>query len=113
MDEFGFAFEFFGPLGEYRTLDNGQPIVAAGEMPNVGSWDNAAELGAVLHDDERLPRCVVQNLIRGELGHVESTGEEPQITELVAAFADNGYSMKKLMVEMAASPLFRYVDEPK
>ena len=113
MDEFGFAYEFFDPIGAYRNLDNGLPISAAGNLDGVGSWNDAAELGAVLRDDERTPLCVVNNLIRGELGHVETNGEEPEITNLVEAFGSGGYSLKGLMVEMAASPLFRYVDEPK
>lgn len=113
MDEFGFAYEFYDPIGAYRTLDNGQPISAAGTLDGVGAWNNAAELGEVLKNDPRTAECMVSNLIRGELGHVETDGEEPEIMNLVESFGTGGYSLKGLMVDMAASPLFRYVDEPK
>ncbi len=113
MDEFGFAYEYFDPIGAYRNLDNGLPISASGTLDGVGTWNDAAELGSVLKDDERLPLCVVNNLIRGELGHVETNGEEPEIMNLVESFGSGGYSLKGLMVDMVASPLFRYVDEPK
>lgn len=113
MDEIGFAFEFFDAVGAHRTLDNGSPIVASGEIESIGAWNDAVELGQLLKEDPRTVRCLVDNLIRGELGVLETPGIDPGVDELVTAFEADGYSMKGLMIEMAASPIFRYVDEPK
>ena len=113
MDEVGFAFEFFDAIGQYRTLDNGSPIVASGEIEGMGTWADAVELGQVLKDDPRTAACLINNLIRGELGQLETPGIAPELENLLGSFGENGYSMKSLMVEMTASPIFRYVDEPK
>lgn len=113
MDEVGFAFEHFDAIGQFRTLDNGSPVVAAGEIEGVGAWADAAELGEILKADPRTPACLINNLLRGELGQVETPGIAPELDNLLGAFEENGYSMKSLMVEMAASPIFRFVDEPK
>jgi hypothetical protein len=113
MDEVGFAFEFFDAVGQYRTLDNGSPIVASGEIEGVGTWADAVELGEVLKNDPRTTQCLINNLLRGELGQIETPGIEPEIENLLVDFEENGFSMKSLMVEMTASPIFRYVDEPK
>jgi hypothetical protein len=113
MDEVGFAYEFFDAVGAYRTLDNGQPIVASGELQGLGMWAHARELGTVLKNDARTPACLITNLLRGNLGQLERPGIQPALVELGEAFADSGYSMKSLMVEMASSPMFRYVDEPQ
>jgi hypothetical protein len=112
-DEIGFAFEFFGPIGEYRTLDNGQPIEASGDLPSLGTWDHAAGLAQALKADPRTDRCLVHNLIRGELGRLETSGENDEIDLLLEEYAAQGHSLKSLLVELAASPIFRYVDEPR
>jgi hypothetical protein len=113
MDEVGFAFEFYDAIGQYRTLDNGSPVVASGEIEGIGAWADAAELGEVLKNDPRTSACLINNLLRGELGQIETPGIAPELDNLLVAFEENGYSMKRLMVEMTVSPIFRYVDEPK
>jgi hypothetical protein len=114
MDEVGFAFEFFDAVGAYRTLDNGQPIVASGTIEGFGSWEDAVDLGQAIKDHPSTPACLINNLLRGELGQKETDAMiEPALEQLGTAFEESGYSMKTLMVEMVASPMFRFVDEPK
>jgi hypothetical protein len=112
-DPVGFAFESFNAIGAFRTMDAGQPVQTDGEVHGVGSWDNAKELADILATDPRTSNCFIQNLIKGTLGHVPENGEEPAIDELDALFADAGYSVKSLMVEFVAHPLFRVVNEPR
>ncbi len=112
-DPIGFAFEFYDGIGAYRTLDNGSPIDASGEVEGVGEWTDAASLAAVVAEHPNSARCVIQNVIAGNLGFAVTPGIAPGIADLETAFSDSGYSLQSMMVELAVSPLFRYVDEPK
>jgi hypothetical protein len=57
--------------------------------------------------------CTVKNVIRGKVGHFETPEEQPGVDALDTAFIDSGYSFQSLLVEVAGSPLFQLVDEPK
>ena len=113
VDPIGFAFEFYDAIGRYRTLDNGVPIDASGNVEGIGAWQDAAGLATLVAQDPRTMTCLIRNMIRGQLGHIDTPGEAPGIAALDTEFADSGYSIKNLLVEMAVSPIFRLVDEPK
>jgi hypothetical protein len=113
VDPIGFAFEFYDAIGQYRTLDNGVPIDASGDVQGIGTWQDAAGLATALANDPRSMNCLIRNMVRGQLGHIDGPGEAPAIDDLNAAFSSSGYSIKTLLVEMAMSPIFRLVDEPK
>ncbi|HWB82015.1 MAG TPA: DUF1592 domain-containing protein [Nannocystaceae bacterium] len=113
-DPMGFAFEYYDAIGAYRTVEaNGQPLDASGSIDGFGEWSNAAELADLIAADPRTTMCLINNLIRGSIGHKETVGELDAIIALDDAFATGNYSMQNLMTEFTASPLFRLVDEPK
>jgi hypothetical protein len=112
-DPVGFAFEHYNAIGEFRTMDEGQPVEADGEVQGIGEWNNARELADLLAADPRTSNCFIQNLIKGTLGHLPTDGEEPAVEELDATFGEGGYSVQALMVEFVSHPLFRVVEEPK
>ena len=112
-DPVGFAYEAFNAIGEYRTMDAGQPVQTDGQVGGVGEWDNARELADILATDERTSACLIRNLIKGMLGQSPEEGQEPAIEELDTSFGEAGYSVQSLMVEFVTHPLFRVVDEPK
>ena len=112
-DPIGFAFESYTAIGGFRTTDNGKPVETDGEVAGVGAWNDAKELGDVLAQDPRTGTCLIKNLMRGTLGQRLTADEDPGIDDLGLVFADAGYSVQTLLVEMTAHPLFRLVDEPK
>ncbi len=113
-DPVGFAFEYYDAIGAFRTVEsNGQPLDASGEIEGYGAWANAQELSDVIAADPRVTVCLINNLIRGAIGHKETSGELDAILALDDAFEAGNYSMQTLMTELTASPLFRLVDEPK
>jgi len=109
----GFAFEFYDAIGRYRTMDNGGEIDASGSIEGLGEWNSAAELGTLIAESPKMSVCAVQNVIAGNLGFLVTPGIASGVLDLDAAFADADYSLQTMMVELAASPLFRYVDAPK
>lgn len=112
-DPLGFAFEEYDPVGAFRTLDNGQPIDASGEVGGIGSFDGAAELAAIVRDDGRHPRCVVERVWTGGLGWTPSDDTAPALDEVSDAFVASDHQLKQLLVELTLSTVFRQVDEPK
>ncbi len=112
-DPIGFAFEDFDPVGAFRTLDNGQPIDASGNLPGVAPFDGAAELADLLVTDDRLPRCLVDKTFAGILGHIPEESMAPALDAVGQAYASADHSMKQLLVELTTSPVFRLVDEPQ
>ena len=113
MDPLGFAFENFDAIGAYRTEDNGLPIESDGEIAGIGAWNNAEELGDILAADPRTGDCLIENFMRGSLGQTPTEDTHPGVVDLGEDFADGGYSVQTLLVDMVAHPLFRLVDEPK
>jgi hypothetical protein len=114
MDPIGFALESYDAIGAFRTHDNGLPIdTTATDVVGIGSFASARELGALLREDPRVSLCVIKNLLRSSLGHMETPGEKPAIGELDDVFAAGGYRMRALLVELCASPVFQLVGDPK
>ena len=112
IDPIGFAFEHFDPTGQYRTLDNDLPIDASGSVGGIGDFDGAAEMMALVAADERLPRCLVDQVYTQGLGWVPEE-QAPALDDVGLAYSDAGAQYTQLLVELVASPVFRRVDEPK
>jgi hypothetical protein len=68
MDPIGLGLENFDAVGAYRTMDNGQPIVAAGELPGAIPFSSAKELAALIAKDSRFDACVTQQLVNYGVG---------------------------------------------
>ena len=113
MDPIGFAFENYDAIGAYRTMENGQPLDSSGSIEGIGEWADAAEFAALLAADPRVSTCLIQNLIRGQIGHKETAGETSSILALDEKFGAADHRVRDLLVEFPVSPLFQYVDEPK
>jgi hypothetical protein len=113
MDPIGFALEPFDAIGRYRTSDQGFPIDATGDVPDLGTFNGPSELATIVHDDPRSASCVMKKLYRHSMGHLESKGERPAVLDLGDAFVASGYSIQSLLVDLCASPAFRLVSDPK
>jgi hypothetical protein len=114
IDPIGFSLENYDPIGQFRTEElNGLPIDATGSIAGLGDFTNAAELAALLRDDPRAAQCVVRNLLRNGLGHVETNGELQSILQLAGDYTESSFNLQDLTVDMASSRLFQLVDDPK
>ena len=107
MDPLGLALEHFDPIGRYRETDHNAKLDVTGELDGE-KFDGAVELAQLLKDDPRTAECLVRQVFRYALGHVETTGEEPQITLLMQAFENNGHGLNALFHALATSDAFRY-----
>ncbi len=113
MDPIGFALENFDAIGAFRTTDKGLTIDPTGMIEGLGSFASPRDLGAILSEDPRGAACIIRNLYRNSMGHLETKGELPALRDLEEAFATSGYRVQSLLVELVANPAFQLVNEPK
>ena len=57
--------------------------------------------------------CLVKNLYRNALGHVETKGEIDAVNSIAFEFASSGFRVRELLIDMVASPAFRIVGVPQ
>ena len=112
MDPLGLALEHFDAVGRYRDKDKGHALDTRGDLDGK-SFDGAVELSALLREDPRTAECLVRQAYRYTLGHVENSGEEPQIAALVAAFESSGHDLVALFRSLSTSDAFRYAGKER
>ena len=105
----GLALENFDGIGRWRATEGGELIDASAEHGVLGTFDGVAELGDRLAASERATMCLIRNLYRHGTGHVEESHEMRTLEDLHTRFAAGGMHWRELLLEMAASPLFRAV----
>lgn len=113
MDPIGLALEPFDAVGRFRTVDAGFEIDPSGETPELGAFGGPEELASLIKEDDRAGACIMKKIYRHSMGHLETKGERPAVIYLGEQFADSGFSLKSLLVELTLSPAFRLVSDPK
>jgi len=105
IDPIGFAFEAFDAIGAHRTLDNGNPVDATGEVFGQ-EVDGGAALSAVLADNEEVTQCGVTQWVRFSRGH-GLDGDESCFRDVIATqSAADGGTVQDLLVAIVRSDLF-------
>jgi hypothetical protein len=110
MDLVGLGFENFDGIGRFRTLEEGVPIDASGELDGA-LFDDAAGLSAALFEHEDLAPCMVKALVRYSNGAREDLGQLEALGWLGDEFAAQGHHLAPLLVELTSSDLFRSSSE--
>lgn len=109
MDEIGFGFEGFGPLGENRTQDDvGRDVDPTGQLPSGESFHGAAELVAILANkrSEQFVRCFTENLMTYALGRGVTRRDRATIDFVLANAAADNYRFERLVIEIVTSKPF-------
>src|SRR5215472_13017475 len=101
----GLALEHFDGLGQLRTMENGTTIDVSAGINGV-KFEGAQGLGQFLHDDPRVPGCLVRNAYAYGVGRETDAADEDYLLNQVKAFAGQGYRFPELMAQIASSPEF-------
>lgn len=109
IDPPGFLFEGFDSIGAVQTLDHGYPVDTSGALDELPLADGS-ELGEALAADPRVTLCMVRQLYRHAASRREVRSEEAGLVALEREFARSGYRFVDLMVELAASDLYRHAE---
>jgi hypothetical protein len=108
IDPPGYLFENFDPIGAWRTLDNGQPIDASGDLDGT-PLTSARGLADILKDDKRVGRCMVTQLYRHAIGRREVGSERTGLDAVNAGFDESGNRFRDLLLTLVTSEVFRTV----
>jgi hypothetical protein len=113
FDPYGFSLEHFDAIGAFRAEDAGYPVDSTGQIDGFGDFASPRDIADLLISDEsqRVSRCIMLNVFRSSIGHIETEGEAVALDELHAAFEKAGFSMQGLMVETTLNPAFLYIAE--
>ncbi|HEX5264243.1 MAG TPA: DUF1592 domain-containing protein [Phenylobacterium sp.] len=110
-DPLGLALEHFDGLGQLRTLENGQTIDVSATIDGR-SFSGAQGLGRALHDDPKIPACLVRNAYAYGVGRGADERDDAYLTNQSKAFAADGYRFPAMLVRVASSPEFFKVKIP-
>jgi Protein of unknown function (DUF1592)/Protein of unknown function (DUF1588)/Protein of unknown function (DUF1595)/Protein of unknown function (DUF1585)/Protein of unknown function (DUF1587) len=101
----GLALEHFDGLGQLRTMENGTTIDVSAGINGV-KLEGAQGLGQFLHDNPRVPDCLVRNVYAYGVGRETDAQDQDYLLNQVKAFAGQGYRFPDLMAQIASSPEF-------
>ena len=85
--------------------ENGATIDVSAGINGV-DLEGAQGLGKFLHDDARVPDCLVRNVYAYGVGRQTDAQDEDYLLNQVKAFAGNGYRFADLIAHIASSPEF-------
>ena len=105
MDPMGLTLESFDGSGGFRTTENGVPIDTTGDLNGV-TFSNALGLEKALHDDPKIPNCLVQRAVTYGMSRQIRSGERAWVAALNQSFADSKYNLPNLFRRIATSPEF-------
>ncbi len=108
IDPLGFAFEHFGPVGEWRdTWEDDTPVDASGSLLNpAGSFDGAAEMLALVGTTDRAAACYARQWFEYALGRPSDALDTCTLDTLATRFQDSDQHVPSLLVDIASSDAF-------
>lgn len=109
IDPLGMAFENFDPVGRWRDGDQGQPIVARGELVDGTKFDGIAGLKSMLISrKDEFARCFVVQMMTYALGRKLEFYDEPTVKKITRAVIADDYRLSRAVIEVAMSYPFRH-----
>jgi mono/diheme cytochrome c family protein len=109
MDPLGLAFENFNAMGQWREIDRGHPIDAAGQLVSGESFSGARELKKFLVSNHRdtFYRCFIEKLLLYTLGRGLDHRDETTIDQLLETLNGADGRPMALLQAMVASDAFQ------
>jgi hypothetical protein len=113
IDPVGFALEQFDAVGRWRDRDEGQPVDAAGGLPDGSEFEGVAGLEkALLQRPEWFVRTLTEKLFTFALGRAPEESDAPAIRKIVRDARANNYRFSALIVGLTTSTPFQMRRSP-
>jgi len=114
MDTLGLAFENYDAVGAWRAKDAGAEIDPSGALPDVGEFDNAVELIALLRERQAstFRENVVEQMMVYALGRTLTMYDRLPKRRIITQAADEGDRFSALVNAIVASDPFRLRRNP-
>jgi hypothetical protein len=117
IDGLGFGLEHYDGVGAYRTLDQGVPVDATGEVNTTedidGDYDGGPELAARLARSAQVRDCAPTQWLRYAMARRETADDTCSLVALRDAFAASGGDLRELMVALTQSDAFFNYRQPE
>ena len=112
MDPAGLALENFDSLGQFRTLENGDPIDVSADIFGQ-EYSGATGVGEYMKSNPQVVSCVVQKAYAYGKGRKNDYREGQFLNSKTEEFADAGYQLKDLFRSLLTDPKFYEVEVPE
>ena len=108
IDPPGFMLEHYDAIGRWRSVtDEGQPVDAAGTMPNgVTAVGLAGLRGLLLDEPERFVSTLTERLLAYALGREPRSYDQPTVRGIVRGAAENEHRWSSIILGVVESPAF-------
>lgn len=108
MDPVGFSLENFDAVGRWRRFDAGEPVDAAGALPDGTRVNNLKELEAgILARPQMFVGTLAEKLLTFALGRGIEPADGPAVRQIVSAAATDKYRFSSLIQNIVLSPPFQ------
>jgi hypothetical protein len=109
MDPIGLALENYDAIGRWRTLDEGQPIEPAGELPSGVQVQGPQDLIRNLRDkhSEQFVRCFTEKMMIYALGRGLEYYDRCAVDKIIASLAKDDHKFSTLIFEIVTSDPFQ------
>ncbi len=111
LDPFGFAMEHYDPIGRYRTMDNGRPVDATGEIVGTTNsnqtFKSAVDMLENLSKSEDVHKCFVKNAFRYVFGRSDTKRDGELIDETMKDFSSSDLDMSTIFLNLVKSNSFK------
>jgi hypothetical protein len=106
IDPPGLALEAFDAVGRYQPTVNGKPVDTSGRLISGQTFQNAAELSALIAGDPRFASCVATHVVPIAVGRLVAPDESCAIESLLAGKTGAQLGLRDLLAGVASSPMF-------
>jgi hypothetical protein len=110
IDGLGFGLEHYDGIGAYRTMDQGVPVDATGEVNTTedidGDYEGGPELAARLAGSAQVRDCAPTQWLRYAMARRETADDTCSLVALRDAFAASGGDLRELMVALTQTDAF-------
>jgi hypothetical protein len=111
MDPQGYALEHFDELGNYRDVDNGQPVDASGTIqPLAISFGGIDDLAPQLSESCLVAQCFARLMMSDAFGVDAWVANRPftddEINHAANVFANSNFSIRALVAAIVTTPSF-------
>lgn len=112
FDAYGFAFENYDGVGQFRTMDGGKAVDASGNVTTPGGaqlkFTNAVEMAQQLAASDEVQWCMTRQWFRYMLGRPDAATEKGSMQLAYnKAKATPGFSLRDLIITKVKSVAFR------
>ncbi len=117
IDGLGFGLEAYDGIGKFRTMDQGVPVDASGQINSTtdidGAYSGGTELAGLLAGSAQVRDCAPTQLLRYSMGRRDEPEDACSLSEVQAAFADSNGDLKELVIALTQTDAFSMYRRPE